>query len=476
MDTFRPPAFAGLIGVARRDITPPVGIYARNWGAALHEVAEGIHMPMSVTALVLSNAADASPDTWREAFVVVSMDFTWWRTGADEWALRSALIEALQLDPARVLINITHTHAGPATCRDDVDKPGGHLILAYIDLLTAQVIAAVREAAETLRPATLTWAYGTCGLAQNRDLVDPDSGGLNSVGFDKLARIVCGWNPQGTADDTLLVGRVTTRAGDVLATLVNYACHPTTLAWDNKLISPDFIGTLREVVEASTGGAPCLFLQGASGELSPIEQYTGDVSISEKHGRMLGYAVLSTLQGMLPAGMGLRYGGLVESGAPLAVWQRQPIEASQELAAEHLLVEVDLKGDLPTLAQIQEDLDDALAEGNIFLIERFRRRLRVRHSVGDEPTSKLPAWAWRVGDSLWLAQGNEAYSDLQVELRARFPGVAVVVMNLTNGPQAGYLPPRALYGRDVYPVWQSPYAAGGLERMIESSAEALAAL
>ena len=466
MDTYSPPAFTGLIGVARRDITPPVGIYARNWGAALHEVAEGIHMPMSVTALVLSNAADASPDTWREAFVVVSMDFTWWRTGADEWALRSALLDALQLDPARVIINITHTHAGPAACRDDVDKPGGHLILAYIDLMTAQVIAAVREAAEMMLPATLTWAYGTCGLATNRDLIDPD----------QPERIVCGWNPQGTADDTLLVGRVTTSSGDVLTTLVNYACHPTTLAWDNKLISPDFIGTLREVVEASTGGAPCLFLQGASGELSPIEQYTGDVSIPEKHGRMLGYAVLSTLEGMLPPGTSLRYGGVMESGAPLAVWKRVPVDASHELAAEHLLVEVDLKSDLPTLAQIQEDLEDVLAEANIFLIERFRRKLRVRHSVGDEPTSKLPVWAWRVGDSLWLAHGNEAYSDLQVELRARFPGVAVVVMNLTNGPQAGYLPPRALYGRDVYQVWQSPYAAGCLERLIESCGEALAAL
>ena len=466
MDTFKPPAFTGLIGMARRDITPPVGIYARNWGAALHEVAEGIHMPLSITALVMSNAASVSPDSQREAFVMVGMDFTWWRTAADEWALRSALIDALQLDPARVLINITHTHSGPAACREDADKPGGHLIAAYIDLLTARVIAAVREAAETMQPATLTWAYDACALAQNRDLVDPE----------KPARIVCGWNPQGTADDTLLVGRVTASDGHVLGTLVNYACHPTTLAWDNTLISPDYIGTLREVVEAGTGGAPCLFLQGASGELSPIEQYTGDVSIPEKHGRMLGYAVLSALQGMLPPGMGLRYGGVVESGAPLAVWQRQPVEASDELAAEHLLVEVDLKSDLPSMAQIQSDLDAALAANNVFLIERGRRKLRVRHSVGDELTSKLPAWVWRVGDSLWLAHGNEAYSDLQTELRARFPGTPVVVMNLTNGPQAGYLPPRALYSQDIYQVWQSPYAAGGLERVIESCGEALAAL
>ena len=45
--------FVGRIGVAREDITPPVGIYARSWGAAVHDVAEGIHRPMTVTALTL---------------------------------------------------------------------------------------------------------------------------------------------------------------------------------------------------------------------------------------------------------------------------------------------------------------------------------------------------------------------------------------------------------------------------------------
>ncbi|MEQ9066645.1 MAG: hypothetical protein RLO18_07980 [Gimesia chilikensis] len=33
--------FRGRIGVATVDITPPVGIYARNWGAAKHDVRPG---------------------------------------------------------------------------------------------------------------------------------------------------------------------------------------------------------------------------------------------------------------------------------------------------------------------------------------------------------------------------------------------------------------------------------------------------
>ena len=77
---------------------------------------------------------------------------------------------------------------------------------------------------------------------------------------------------------------------------------------------------MREVVEEHTGGAPCLFLQGASGELGPAHQYVGDPAVADQHGRRLGFSALSALEGMLPPGQALRYDGVVESGAPLAVW------------------------------------------------------------------------------------------------------------------------------------------------------------
>ena len=57
--------------------------------------------------------------------------------------------------------------------------------------------------------------------------------------------------------------------------MVNYACHPTTLAWQNTLISPDYVGAMREVV-GSRHDAPCLFLQGASGDVGPRVGFVGD--------------------------------------------------------------------------------------------------------------------------------------------------------------------------------------------------------
>ena len=41
------------VGVARGDITPPVGIYHRMWGAAVHDKATGVHRPLLATLLWL---------------------------------------------------------------------------------------------------------------------------------------------------------------------------------------------------------------------------------------------------------------------------------------------------------------------------------------------------------------------------------------------------------------------------------------
>src|SRR5262249_37493223 len=147
-----------------------------------------------------------------------------------------------------------------------------------------------------------------CRLAANRDYRDESSG-----------QYVCGFNPSGPADDTVLVARAADEAGRTVATFVNYACHPTTLAWQNSLISPDYVGAMREVVEQAAG-APCVFLQGASGDLGPREGFVGDVAQADRNGRQLGYAALAALEGLPPPATRFRYAGPVVSGATLGTW------------------------------------------------------------------------------------------------------------------------------------------------------------
>ena len=438
------PSFAGLIGAGREDITPPVGIYARNWGAAKHDISEGIHRPLTVTVLALRSGPADPP------LLLAGADLGWWRTIEDEAFVRDGLLDAFSLEPARVMVNLAHTHAGPSICREDADKPGGRLIAPYLEKVRDALIRAARAAVVSAAPATLDWAYGRCALARNRDLPDPDRD-----------RFACGFNPDAPADDTLLVGRATADGGRPIATVVNYACHPTSLAWDNRLISPDYVGALRETVEARTAGAPCLFLLGCCGELGPREGYSGDPAVADRNGRELGYAALSTLEGMLPPRTRMEFAGIVESGAPLATWRHAAHEPSRRLEAECLRVDLPLKP-LDPLAKIEGELK---ACADPVAAERLRRKLRVRRTVGEGTSAAVPVWVWRVGDAFIVGQPEEGYSRLQTDLRRSFPDHAVAAMNLVNG-SCGYLPPRELYGRDLYQVWQTPFDGGSLERMI----------
>ena len=51
MKTVIAPQARLIAGTARVDITPPVGMYHRMWGAAIHDRSTGVHRPLTATAL-----------------------------------------------------------------------------------------------------------------------------------------------------------------------------------------------------------------------------------------------------------------------------------------------------------------------------------------------------------------------------------------------------------------------------------------
>ena len=67
-----------------------------------------------------------------------------------------------------------------------------------------------------------------CNMAANRDYRDSER--------DIYAT---GYNPDQAAED-LVVAHVTNTDSRPRLHFVHYACHPTTLAWDNSMLSPDF--------------------------------------------------------------------------------------------------------------------------------------------------------------------------------------------------------------------------------------------
>lgn len=434
-----PLSAAGRVGVASCDITPPRGILARNWGAADRDTAAGVHRPLRATALAIKD--EKGPVRF-----LVSTDLGWWRHAGDEWWVRSRVMEGVGCDAADLLIHLVHTHSGPTLSAASPELDGAALVPAYLGLLSERIVEVCRAAAAAMVEANATFATARCDVAVDRDLV---AAGRNLVAF----------NPGASCDDTLLIAQVTARSGEPVATLLNYACHPTTLGWQPPLISPDWIGAARELVEANTG-APCLVLQGASGDLSPREQY-GDAVLTDQVGEAIGYAALSGLRGMPKPGTALSLDEVVESGTALGIWR--PHSADSPRILRSIKSHVELAAKPPSSpAEVRgryAGIDPTAAA------ERARRAALLRDDYvrGDKATH--PFWVWQWGDAIFVAQPGEAYSWLQTELRRRHPGRAVFVLNCTNGPGFVYLPPAPVYARDVYQVGQSEVLAGGLERL-----------
>lgn len=448
------PGLRSRVGTSRWDITPNLDVAARNWGAAKHIFAKSVHRPLTGTALAISSVETESP-----ALLLIVMDLGWWLRHGDAEALRERILRELELPEASVIINLTHTHAGPVIDSDAPPESNPQAIRDYMEQVASSCVTGGREAIANQEAATTLFRTGRCGLATQRDLIDPDN----------PARFLTGFNPEAPADDTLLTALSLNEEGEVLASLINYACHPTTLAWENTAISPDFPGAMRELIENETAQSPCLFLQGASGELAPAEQYSGDPALADRHGRELGHAALATVAPLRSRQSHLRFEGMMESGAPLAIWQACSQPADPTVRAMVIPIDLPLKSDLPSMAEVEQALSK-VEDG--FQKTRWMRKKGVRQSVGDGPNFTAKLWLWRLGDAAVVAMPFEAYSVFQIELRAAFPDVPILVLNTANG-HIGYIPPAPLYDYDLYTVWQSPLARGAHEKFFSAAREGL---
>src|SRR5207245_816075 len=118
-------------------------------------------------------------------------------------------------------------------------------------------------------------------------------------------------------------------------------------------------GAMCETVERATG-APCVFLQGASGDLGPREGYVGDPAVADRNGRQLGHAALAALEGLPPAGTRFVYTGPVVSGATLGTWAHQPLDVASLQAhavwrMQRWTVDLLYRPDRPTLEQARSE-------------------------------------------------------------------------------------------------------------------------
>jgi hypothetical protein len=250
-------------GAAEVVITPPVGTrldgYSGRVGGAV-----GVHDDLHARALVVDDGAT------KAAIVVCDLVGIDRRLAA---GVREIVHDATGIAREHVMVAATHTHAGPAGLRADMDG-------ALTEMMARTIAGAVVQAHGSLRPVVLKAGAGTVdSVSRNRrDPAWPRDDGLRVLLFDSP-------DP---------------RDGPV-ASIVNFACHPTVLFSTNMHISADYPGAAVATVKKVLGEAPALFLNGACANVNPVwtEQEFAEV---ERVGSIVGAEAARRLQELRPLG------------------------------------------------------------------------------------------------------------------------------------------------------------------------------
>jgi len=225
-------------GVARANITPPVGTIANGGKPSI-----GITTELYAKALVF--------DDGRMKAALVTADVL--LLGKQVVAETRARIEEMTDIPgAHVMFGASHTHSGAVTTMRDRWSTIEH-DPSYVDQLVAKMAGAVAEANLGLSEARIGAGEGHADAAINRWISTPEGA--------KWAP-----NPEGPVDDTLSVLRVDGPDGQPRAALVDYAAHASVMSW-GRFFAADYPGFLQSVVEkVYEDRITVLFANGASGD------------------------------------------------------------------------------------------------------------------------------------------------------------------------------------------------------------------
>ena len=262
--------------------------------------------------------------------------------------VRARIAEKAHLQPAAVLLCVSHTHSGPAVSlapetaapanADTAAKSAA--TIEYTRWLQDRLVAVAEQALADLRPATLSWGSGIANFAiSRREFTDKG--------------IILGVNPRGIVDRTVPVLRIDGDDGKPRIVLFGYACHGTTNPPSHLGVSPDYPGFARKIVEEHFPGAQAMFIAGCGGDANPYPRLK--LSDAATNGDELGKEVCRVADGKLQLIHGPLGCALATAQLPLETPGREALQAiidngpkSKVSDAKQMLATLDRGEKLPT--------------------------------------------------------------------------------------------------------------------------------
>ena len=393
------------VGVARKIISPPKGIYLIGYGDR-SKGNLGVHDDLTATVLALDDGLHRA--------VIIACDLL---------AINEHTVARIQAQTgSNVVICCSHTHSGPITYAGQRSSRKNR---DYITFLVTQIVQAVKEAMANLQPAHISWAQGEANIAVNRRERKPDG------------HIEIGVNPMGPIDRTVTILHAQSLDGKPILTLANYQCHGTVLGPKNMLVSADWIGVMRRIVEQESGSL-AMYLQGATGDLNPNHAWgRNDFEAVEKIGVSVAGQVLNLLPQLVPVL------GEAVSFHEEQVWL--PLEAE----ARGNTPPPTYRAVLARMAHVPQFMVDSVLNYRY----PWKTLIAARDGFWSVPVVLTHI---RAGDLALFALGAEVFTEIGMAIKQTSTTNPTMFASVSNGC-IGYLPTASEHALGGYEVDMSPY-------------------
>ncbi len=386
-------------GAAVRGIDPSVPVYSG--GFSLSPPIKRVHDPLQVRAFYVSNGRTAL------AFATIDAQgyFSGYEEGPDFGALADRVDAAraasaagrVHISQADVIVQATHTHAGPT-----LEGIWGPVPVSYLKLVHNQVVSAIAAAARSARPAYMQFAT----------LDDPNIAGVN-INQD---------NYQGWVNDTQIsiLRAVAPSSGATIGLFASVPTHGAHVCGQClRILSADYFGAVRAELDRLLGGVSVVGPASLGRLESPVET-TGFTNM-EWISRVIANDLLEALGH--------------------AHWIRSSKLEAHESTIRFLVTNAALLGLNNAWSLPDAKKQQLAATTGIYPIDRA---MRSPFRTGDTFGSWLTAF--RIGQEAFLSMPGEPFPEVRLTL-AKASSAQTVVALSKGQDDFGYF----------YPAFDAPY-------------------
>ncbi|MHB9032183.1 MAG: hypothetical protein ACYC6L_03940 [Anaerolineae bacterium] len=422
------------VGAASADITPAPGIQLGG-DIGRYRPTEEVRMPLKARALVVEQDG-------RRAVVLA----------CDVIAINDDITVMLQNEigalagcpPGAVLLHAVQSHSSPAVGDHWVSGPSPYVTddlwyvrggdARYNETFHGGVLAAVRQAAANLRPASLQLGRVTDGrVAFNRRFIMRD-------GTVKTHPPTCSpdiLQVEGPTDPEVGLALFADASGAPLAAILHHTCHPVH-GYPMRWVHPDWPGAWAEAMAEELG---------IPGAVLTLNGFCGNIH----HNHHLSLTHVDTIEANVAC---LRESArrartlLKPSASQALAWRSTTLEipwrrlTKAKIAAAKALLKAQPQPVFTDTARTAVNWDWCYAVANLDLARR----------QAESPSYPYVITALRIGDLALVGWPGEPFVQPQLALKAQSPSPYLFGAHMTGGC-AGYQPDAAAIRRGGYETW-----------------------